>query len=329
MTEIPPAAPPRSSYRAHYRRAHDRKPGLMLQTRDFDILEAVWANRFLTLSLLTPLFPADVEKTPPHIRSALAAATPNRTGTNLARRLGKLYHHGYLDRIKTVRGGALVYALAQRGARLLRDRQPTLPIPDTDWAEKNRAVSLLFVEHALMIARLRVALILGTQRSPAVTLPTFLPETQAPRHRWTTAGTDAYVNPDAFFLLRELDPDDQAHHAAFFVEADRSTMALKRLRQKYAFYSALRTERLHREPPFRIPGFRVLTVCRSNERALNLLKLVAGPDSPVPADHRAMFLFTTEETYAAHPENVLAAVWRSAADPQQPRSLIASPLPRL
>ena len=34
-----------------------------------------------------------------------------------------------------------------------------------------------------------------------------------------------------------------------------------------------------------------------------------------------MFLFTTEETYAAHPENILAAIWRDGADPQRSRAL--------
>ena len=65
-------------------------------------------------------------------------------------------------------------------------------------------------------------------------------------------------------------------------EADRSTMALKRLRQKYAFYSALRADHRHQNPPFEIPGFRVLTICKTNDRALSLLRLVVDSPSAVP-----------------------------------------------
>lgn len=315
----------RRPYLKHYDRDRARRPAMQFQPRDFALLEAVWDNRFATLSLLRELFPPDPDRAPAH----KPATRGPRSGTTLANRLKLLFQHGYLDRIRSVRGGELVYALADAGAKLLRDRQPRLPIPDTDWREKNRTVSPLFVDHALMIARVRLALTLATRDTPTVELDTFLPEARAPRHRWPHHGQEAYVNPDAFFTLRETDRPGPAERAAYFVEADRSTMALKRLRQKYAFYSALRAARLHREPPFRLPGFRVLTVCRSNERALHLLKLVAAADSPVLPDHRAMFLFTTEETYLEHPQNILAAVWRSGDDPMQPRALIASPLPRL
>lgn len=318
----------RGRYRPRYQRARVDKPPFDIKTRDLDLLAAIWGSRFLTLSLANALFPPDSAKTPAHIRRALAGKTPRRTGTNVGRRLAALYHYGYLDRIRTIAGSEVVYALAQRGARLLRERQPELAVTDTDWAEKNRTIKAFFVEHALMVARLRVALIVATRQTPTVELTTFLGEAQAPRRVWTHAGRRAYVNPDALFILRERERGRSAQ-AAFLVEADRSTEVVNRLRQKFALYSAFRTDRLHREPPFSLPGFRVLTICRSNERALNLLKLAAAPDSPVPPEHRAMFLFTTEETYAEEGRNTLAAIWRSADDPRRPRALIASPLPRL
>ena len=116
-----------------------------------------------------------------------------------------------------------------------------------------------------MVARFRTAIALGARFSGRVAVDACEPESRAPKASWTRAGRPAYVNPDGFLVLNELDRPDG--RAAFFLEADRSTMSLKRLRQKYAFYSALRAERRHQAPPFSIPGFRVLTVCKTNERA--------------------------------------------------------------
>ncbi len=313
------------TYRRHLQRAKDEPPPLVIKPRDIELLRALWDHRFLTRELLIRLFPPDPEKTPAHKRTE----TPKAPGSNLEKRLAKLFHHGYVDRFRTVVRGELVYALGQAGAALLKDRQLNLPFLDTDWTQKNRQVTALFVEHTLMVVRFRAALALGAAKSPGLAIDVSLPESRAPRASWSNSRhAQAYVNPDAFVILREHDRTEDAQRSAFFVEADRSTMALKRLRQKYAFYSALRSDRRHLEPPFEIPGFRVLTICKTNERALSLLRLVAASHSPVPPAHRAMFLFTTEETYARHPENVLAAVWRDAADPQWPRALVGSPLPR-
>jgi hypothetical protein len=325
QTTKPTTASTPRTYRRHLQRAKDEKPPLVIKPRDIDFLRVLWDHRFLTRELLLRLFPPDPEKTPAHKRTE----APKAPGSNLEKRLAKLFHHGYVDRFRTVVRGELVYALGQAGAALLRDRQLNLPFLDTDWTQKNRQVTALFVEHTLMVARFRTALALGAAKSSGLTVDVSLPESRAPRASWSNARTSqAYVNPDAFVILRETDRPGDAQRSAFFVEADRSTMALKRLRQKYAFYSALRSDRRHQEAPFEIPGFRVLTVCKSNDRALSLLRLVADSHSTVPPGHRAMFLFTTEETYAEHPENVLAAIWRDAGDPQQPRALIGSPLPR-
>jgi hypothetical protein len=315
----------RRTYRRHLERAKDDKPPLVIKPRDVDFMRALWDHRFLTRELLLRLFPPDPEMTPAHKRTA----TPKAPGSNLEKRLAKLFHHGYVDRFRTVVRGELVYALGKAGAALLRDRQLGLPFLDVDWAAKNREATSPFVEHTLMVARFRTALALGALKSPGLVIDVSLPESRAPKASWRNSrSSQAYVNPDAFVILRERDRPEEAHRSAYFVEADRSTMVLKRLRQKYAFYSALRADRRHQAPPFSIPGFRVLTVCKTNDRALSLLRLVADEHSPVPPAHRAMFLFTTEETYASHPENILAAIWRDAAEPQQPRALIGSPLPR-
>ncbi len=64
------------------------------------------------------------------------------------------------------------------------------------------------------------------------------------------------------------------------------------------------------------------------ERTANLLDLMADDESPAPARLRQLFLFTTEQSCAAAPTNVLAAIWRGADRPDERRALIGSPLAR-
>jgi Replication-relaxation len=306
-------------YRQHHRRAGaGDKPGLVLQERDHELIQAVSDNRFLTRSLLVTFFPPDPARTPAHVRTA----APKTPGTNLDRRLAKLYHHGYLDRVRTVRGGELIYALAGRGAELLRTRQPELPM--LDWAEKNRDLSGLYIEHALMVARFRAGLTAGLAAA-AGRLLHFERERRDLKAEWREGGERYYVNPDAFFSYAESGGGGEQ---PAFLEADRSTMTLARLWGKYASYAAMYRARIHREA-FGVSSFpRVLPITKSAERATNLLELVAGDDSPAPKELRDLFLFTTETSYAQAPTNILAAIWRSAAEPDTRRALIGSPLPR-
>src|SRR4051794_29343877 len=89
-----PTAEPRG-HLPHLHRVRNRKPPFQLQERDVELVHAVQTNRFLTASLLKLLFPPDKAKTPPH----LFTDQPKRSGTNIDRRLSKLFHYGYLQRI--------------------------------------------------------------------------------------------------------------------------------------------------------------------------------------------------------------------------------------
>ncbi len=82
--------------------------------------------------------------------------------------------------------------------------------------------------------------------------------------------------------------------------------------------------------------FRVLTITKSRDRASDIATLASGQKLSrsncktldVPRAHRNMFCFTTEETYAEHTQNILAAVWRKANDLEALRDIIPQPLPR-
>jgi hypothetical protein len=101
----------RGNYRPQRRRAATDKPAFRLTDRDVESVAAVFANRFLTAEIVAQLFPPQESSGPDLTKTGTAA------GSNLDRRLRKLFHHNYLDRLRLVVGGELIYALAHEGAR--------------------------------------------------------------------------------------------------------------------------------------------------------------------------------------------------------------------
>lgn len=326
---------PRPTYRPHFQRTP--KP-YHFQARDALLLQTLGENRFLTKDIFLLFFPPDPDKTPQHVQTE----TPHRTGTNLERRLAELYHHGYLMRWRKELRGPLIYALANKGAELLRTKQ--LPLfSRTDWTETNRDLSHAYIDHTLMGARFRASLAAALRVHPAVSL--FSYEWEAPdlKASWKHGGMRIYVNPDSFFTLKDASQPPGQQFWSYFLEADQSTMTLERMLEKYARYSLMFADKQHQEQFDITSNFpHVLTVAKSRERAANLAALLAeattvylrDPDSRkpyeyrFPREHRKFFYFTTEETYQAAPTNALANIWRRADDLTELRAVIASPLPR-
>ncbi len=307
----------------HLHRLKNQKPPFVIQDRDVEMIQAVLENRFLTASLFKLLFPPDKAKTPLHVFTP----TPKRSGTNLDRRLSKLFHHGYLHRTRTELGGEVYYAMSTKGVQLLAEKQIPLPL-SVDWEERNRIVKRQYIEHAVMVACFHTALLLGTREHPSLQIHHYEREGKDLKAEWRKAEKRIYVNPDAFFILQDTTQPEGRQRTAYFLEADRSTMPLPRLLEKYVRYSQMYAARIHQEA-FGIPNFRVLTVTKSKERASNILKLAAADDSPIPQDYRNFFYFTTEERYKEAMQNIFADIWRRADEPAQLRSITrGNPLPR-
>jgi hypothetical protein len=73
---------------------------------------------------------------------------------------------GFLDRPKhqTLQPNRkMIYALGQRGAQLLAGGTGACVLQRRDWAERNRQLRLGFLEHALMISRIRSVLTLAVR----------------------------------------------------------------------------------------------------------------------------------------------------------------------
>src|ERR1041384_907803 len=98
------------------------------------------------------------------IRSTHIAELVGRSLDRTNDRLMRLFHAGYLDRPRAQldrfpsSGSAhFIYALADRGIRLLRE-EDGVEFRNTEWSRKNREAGRPFIEHQIEIVNFQVAL---------------------------------------------------------------------------------------------------------------------------------------------------------------------------
>ncbi|MGB6537367.1 MAG: replication-relaxation family protein [Xanthobacteraceae bacterium] len=110
------------------------------------------------------------------LRSTHIAALVGRSLDRTNDRLSCLFHASYVDRPRAQldyypsSGSApLVYALADRGARLLIERDG-IAFANVEWSRKNRAAGRPFIEHQLAIVDFAVSLEQAVRARPGVRL---------------------------------------------------------------------------------------------------------------------------------------------------------------
>ena len=271
-------------------------PRIHLTDRDCEIIQHIQRHRFLRSSHILALIPGSPQQ--------------------LLRRLQLLYHHGYLQRPRAQidyyhQGGSccLVYGLGNKGVVLLKQRLQ-LPFHRLDWSAKNAAVGRMFLEHALVVSDVMVAVELACRQSGRVRLLTGdeipLPaETRNRREpfRWRVNLPDRQklgVIPDRAFALEFADQPKDRNRLLYFLEADRATMPVERhnlaqssFHRKLLAYEATWAQGLH-QSRFGFHRFRVLTV---TTRAARVGSLVAACRQ-LPRGH-GLFLFTDMASFAA------------------------------
>jgi len=239
---------------------------LRLTNRDCDILKHVHLHRFLRSDHITSLFPGSPQQ--------------------VLRRLQLLYHHGYLERprcqIDYYQSGSrrMAYGIGNKGGWLLK-REFSLHYHRLDWQAKNR-VSRLFLEHALLVSDVMVAVEMACRNqsslrllSPEEIVPP--PDTARKREplRWTVDignRLQCGVIPDRVFGFEFTDKSGRRNQSWFFLEADRGTMPIVRSSldksssfRKLSAYEATWSQNLHRTK-LGLNRFRVLTVTSNPER---------------------------------------------------------------
>jgi hypothetical protein len=278
-------------------RHRHRKPALVLQERDRELVRVVAQHRVISSDNLQ-----------------LLIGGSNQT---ILRRLQKLFHNGYLDRptVQRIRGNApMVYALGQKGAELVALEAGAKTAGD--WPEKNRLLGPTYLEHALMVSRFQTAMRVSLRERGNASLDRWradgaIRDSVVVEHEASTERIP--IAPDAFFTLRLLNEPEGRNRVHVFLEADRGTMTTKRffvkMRGYWHWWRSGRQERL-----LGIRNFLVLTVTLTTERAASLCAVTGELDAP---RHRGlrMFLFGSERSSTpGAPERILDAVWSTPED---------------
>jgi Replication-relaxation len=291
QSSVPQARRPR------FRRASE-PPAFRLTDDDVEIVRQLARHRFLRST---------------HI-AALVARSLDRTNDRLAR----LFHAGYLDRPRaqldyypTAGSAPLVYALADRGARLLIERDG-FDFPNVEWSRKNRNAGRPFIEHQLQIMDFYVSLECASRPRPDVQLihagelvATFPDQRVSSRNPLMLRVTLPYrgimhetgVVPDLVFGLTIA--DGSRRH--FVVEIDRGTMPVARsdtfrqtsFEEKMRAYLTAHAAKQH-ERQFGWKTFRVLTITTDDRRARSMTEALHSLRVPHSAG-AGLFLFSTRD----------------------------------
>src|SRR5437868_6378504 len=251
------------------------------------------------------------------IRSTHIAALVGRSLDRTNDRLMRLFHAGYidrpraqLDRFPSSGSSHYIYALADRGARLLRD-EDGVEFRNTEWNRKNREAGRPFIEHQIEIVNFQVALQRAVTRRGDLRLigaDDLIPAASATKSRALTSSTavtlraklgrdqsrEISVVPDLAFGL-DLAGGTRRN---FVVEIDRGTMPVRRsdpdqtsFEGKMRVYLAAHAAKQH-ERQLGWKNFRVLTVTTDRDRVRNMqeaLRQLRIPRSIGPS----LFLFAT------------------------------------
>lgn len=289
------AAGERPTRLPRFRRASE-PPAFRLTDDDIGIIRHIARHRFL--------------------RSTHIAQLVGRSLDRTNERLMRLFHAGYVDRPRAqldyypTRGSApYIYALADRGARLLAEHDGRAAA-NVEWSRKNREAGRPFIEHQIEIVNFQVALQRAVaQRSDVrliqmedVSLAASRQPMQASRAPFALRAKLAHrgavheisVVPDIVFALQLAN----GSRRNFMVEIDRGTMPITRadfaqtsFEKKMRAYLTAHAAKQH-ERQFGWKNFRVLTATTDRDRIQSMKEALRG--LRVPRSLGApLFLFST------------------------------------
>jgi Replication-relaxation len=222
----------------------------------------------------------------------------------------------------TAGSAPIVYALADRGARLLV-MHGELDASHIEWSRKNREAGRPFIEHQLEIADFEVATQLSTERSGyhyidadeiVFKSSTTISNSSNPisvrvvvSHRG--ARHDIGLTPDLAFAV-EL---KNGTRRDFLVEIDRGTMPISRadflqtsIERKLRCYLSAHASRVF-ERKFGWKFFRVLIVTSNDNRVRSMIKALRSIQPPSAAGS-SLFLFASRDDLRAR--DPFSATWR-------------------
>jgi hypothetical protein len=301
------AAVERSARRPRFRRASE-PPAFRLTADDVEIVRQVARYRL--------------------IRSTHIAVLVGRSLDRTNDRLMRLFHAGYIDRPRaqldhypSFGSAPMIYALGNRGVRLLREWDGA-DFRNAEWGRKNREAGRPFIEHQIEIVNFQVAVRravrergdVGFLSAEEMIVASRQPTSRHPfmlRAKLSDRGTvhEVGVVPDLVFGLELAD----GSRRNFLVEIDRGTMPVSRadpdqtsFQRKMRVYLAAHAAKQH-ERQFGWKNFRVLVVTTDRNRIdtmMTALRQIRVPRSAGPS----LFLFATFD--ALQSNDPLAYRWQ-------------------
>lgn len=233
----------------------------------------------------------------------------------IVRRLQMLFHHGYVERPRaqltyydSPGSRPIAYGLGNKGGAWLR--REGFAVNADAWNEKNNAIGRVFLDHALLVSDIMVALELACRKHGVRLL--YDDELSSDPFEWwvrIAGGAKLGVVPDRVFALEYADKAGQVRRAYFFLEADRGTMPVirKGLAQTSFFrkllaYEATWANKVHQRH-LGIHSFRVLTITIIPGRVQSLLQAC----SQLKRGH-GLFLFADASVLE---KDLFSAVWHN------------------
>lgn len=262
--------------------------GFVLTAGDVEIFRLIHDYRFLRIDHL--------------------AALTGRAGKRLHRRIFKLLANGYLTSVRLPQQKH-IYALNTAAVRVLVE-QTGAPAELLDERLRIHELKELFLRHEMMIVDLHAILALAGKDGDM--RPVAWREGRELYDEVTVADHQGMrklpIRPDAFFTIEDARRVAGKNRAHFFLEADRSTMAQARIREKFTAYWHYLEQGLHVQK-LGIKNFRVLTVTLTEARAKSLCELAA---SFLPERARKYYLFTSVNKFSLlNPAGLFESVYLS------------------
>jgi hypothetical protein len=307
----------------------EQLPPFDLQDRDREILLRLYELRVATVDILQHLVPRP-ELSDRHqaaltrarhgyqawLQREQAAGRRTIRGTTapvkreIEARVYKLFHHGYVRRLKISNNQPIVYHLGPQAVPELVsiyglefDKVRSQTRDDKLRTDAGDYMGHYFTKHTLMLGRFRVALTQALRHHQA-TLAFWEPDGAfAERVSFTNevgVWEETTIIPDAHIGLYD---GSELHH--LFPETERTLKTPARYYRKLYAYKEFFEQGLHKT--HQMDHFRVLTVTPT-EAMKEVLRAIAAR---IPTS-RGLFWFTSEQRYRDNPANLLAPIWQTA-----------------
>lgn len=259
---------------SRHKREPKKLPNFKITERDVEIMRALGRYRYLSVSQIRRLF----------FPSSVDSQAANG-------RLKKMFHSSYIHKVEPFSRlgqpqSEYIYFLDKKGVKYLAK----IGEPAKSW-RKGRDVKQAFLQHALDLSEFRINLELALSKQEVVRLDTFIPDFQmrsraqdyASRHRYelyselvSPINRRSYViYPDALIILK-AERNGKLHDRLLFLEIDRGTHGLEKIREKVHGYYLYHAKGLHRPIIEKDTDFTVLFQTSSGKRADNIREMLAG-----------------------------------------------------